>query len=511
SSQAWFPTIDSPNERTTQEIFITVEDKYTTLSNGKLISSTKNPDGTRTDHWKMSLGHAPYLFMMAIGEFAVVKDKWRNIEVNYYVEKEYEKYAKMIFGNTPEMLEFFSKKLGVMYPWEKYSQVVVRDFVSGAMENTTATIHFSALQHDDREHLDETHEDIIAHELFHHWFGDLVTCESWANLPLNESFATYGEYLWNEYKYGKEEADKHLDSDLQQYMAEAQQKREPLIRYYYLRREDMFDGHSYQKGGRVLHMLRNVVGDDAFFAALKLYLERNQFSDVEIAELRIAFEDVTGKDLMWFFDQWFMKPGHPELSISQEYISGSLKLNIRQTQDLRYMPVYRIPTKIGITTSSGTKHYPIEFWTKDTTITFALDSEPLNVDFDSDKILLAKINHEKPRNMWLNQLKTATHYKAKQLAINKLKPDLDNPEIKAAIMQLLDDPFWAIRVDAINALKTVTSITDQPILTKLKQLVETDKKARVRSEAIDLLTELLPPVGEGGAEGEAYRTFLKPI
>ena len=189
ASSCWFPTIDAPNERTTQEIYITVDDKYKTLSNGVLAESTMNDNGTRTDYWKMDLPHAPYLFMMAVGDFAVVKDKWRDMEVSYYVEPKYEKYADDIFGNTPEMIDFFSDKLGVDYPWDKYSQIVVRDFVSGAMENTTATVHMENLQQTKREMLDGDYEDYISHELFHQWFGDLVTCESWSNLPLNESFA----------------------------------------------------------------------------------------------------------------------------------------------------------------------------------------------------------------------------------------------------------------------------------------------------------------------------------
>lgn len=265
SSSAWFPTIDSPNERMTQEIYITVDTAFKTLSNGLLVSSVNNHDGTRTDYWKQSLAAAPYLSMMAIGKYAVVKDKWKNIEVSYYVEPAYEKYARLIFGNTPEMLEFFSAKLGFSYPWEKFSQVVVRDYVSGAMENTTAVVHGEYLQQDSREALDNSNEDVIAHELFHHWFGDLVTCESWSNVALNESFATYGQYLWNEYKYGRDEADYGLQQDLNDYLALGRGKSPELIRYNYESREDLFDVVSYEKGSRIIHMLRKLVGDDAFF------------------------------------------------------------------------------------------------------------------------------------------------------------------------------------------------------------------------------------------------------
>ncbi|MEO6758248.1 MAG: M1 family metallopeptidase, partial [Saprospiraceae bacterium] len=208
SNSFWFPTIDKPNERCTQEMYITVEDKYKTLSNGLLISSKKNADGMRTDYWKMDKPHAPYLFMMAIGEYAVVHDKWRGIDVDYYVEPKYEKDARAIFPNTPDLLEFYSTTLGYPYPWPKFSQVIVRDYVSGAMENTTAVIFGEYVQKTKRELLDDhrTNESVVAHEMFHHWFGDLVTCESWSNLTLNEGFANYSEYLWFEHKYGRDEA-----------------------------------------------------------------------------------------------------------------------------------------------------------------------------------------------------------------------------------------------------------------------------------------------------------------
>jgi aminopeptidase N len=280
SNSCWFPTVDKPNERMTQEIFITLDSahkNFVTLSNGLLISSKKNSDSSRTDYWKQSLPAAPYLTMMAIGDFTIVKDKWRNIDVNYYVEHDYAKYAKNIFGNTPEMLEFFSNKLGTPYPWEKFSQIVVRDYVSGAMENTTAVLHGEFMNQTDRELLDHNNEDVISHELFHHWFGDYVTCESWANLTLNEGFATYGEYLWKEYKYGRDEADAHAYNSMQRYLSSTKKNPKHLIRYYYNDPDDVFDAHSYNKGGAVLHMLRNYVGDDAFFTALKLYLQRINF------------------------------------------------------------------------------------------------------------------------------------------------------------------------------------------------------------------------------------------
>ena len=337
ANSCWFPTIDSPNERMTQDIYITVDNKYLTLSNGLLKESINHGDTLRTDHWTHQIPHAPYLVMMAVGEFKVVEDKWRDIAVNYYVEKEHLPYAKSIFGNTPEMLEFYSNKLGVDYAWQKYHQIIVREFVSGAMENTTAVIHGDFFYKTDRELLDDDDEATIAHELFHHWFGDLVTCESWSNLPLNESFANYGEYLWFEYKYGPDKADHHGYSETQGYLRESMEKQVDMVRFDYNDSEDMFDRHSYNKGGRILHMLRKYMGDDAFFAGLKLYLETNKFKTVEMHQLRLAFEEVTGEDLNWFFNQWIYSSGHPELKIDYSYNADEkLQLiTVEQLQDLK--------------------------------------------------------------------------------------------------------------------------------------------------------------------------------
>src|SRR6478752_4833181 len=335
SNSAWFPTIDKTSQKTTEELTVTVDNKYVTLSNGKLMSQKKNTDGTRTDYWKMDLPHSPYLFFLGVGDYAVVKDSWRGKEVNYYVEPEYGSVAKKIFGNTPEMIEFFSKITGVPFPWVKYSQITGRDYVAGAMENTTATIHQESVQQDARELVDGNNwEGTIAHELFHQWFGDYVTAESWSNLTLNESFADFSETLWEEYKYGKDAGDAHGYTSMLGYL-QSQSENKNLVRYYYSDKEAMFDAVSYNKGGRILHMLRNFVGDSAFFKSLNLYLNTNKFKSAEAHNLRLAFEEVTGKDLNWFFNQWYYGSGHPILNISYDYDEAAkqVKVTIKQTQD----------------------------------------------------------------------------------------------------------------------------------------------------------------------------------
>jgi aminopeptidase N len=332
ASSVWFPTIDKPNQKTTQEMYMTVPDKYVTLSNGKLVSQKKNADGTRVDYWKMELPHAPYLFFMGVGDYAVVKDAYKGKEVSYYVEKEYASVAKKIFGLTPEMIAFFSKITGVEYPWAKYAQIVGRDYVSGAMENTTATLHQESAQQDARELVDGNRwENVIAHELFHQWFGDLVTTESWSNLTLNESFANYSEVLWLEYKYGKDAGDAQSVTDMDGYIGSQSQQKD-LVRFRYSDKEDMFDAVSYNKGGRILHMLRNFVGDSAFYASLNLYLTQNKFKSAEAHHLRLAFEEVTGKDLNWFFNQWYFGSGHPVLDISYNYNDNAKQVQVTVKQ-----------------------------------------------------------------------------------------------------------------------------------------------------------------------------------
>ncbi len=490
ASSCWFPTLDAPNERATQEIAMTVDKNFVTLSNGLMVSSKDNGDGTRTDVWRQSLPHAPYLAMMAVGEFAVVKDTpWRGREVSYYVEPEYAPYAKLIFGNTPEMLEFYSNRMGVEYPWEKFSQIVVRDFVSGAMENTSAVVHFGALQHNSREHLDATMEGIIAHELFHHWFGDLVTCESWSNLPLNESFATYGEYLWDEHKYGWDEASATLDDSRAGYLGESQGKREQLIRYQYEDKEDMFDGHSYNKGGAVLHLLRSEVGDDAFFGSLKLYLSRNAYTDVEIDELRLAFEDVTGRDMHWFFDQWFLSPGHPELSV--EYTANGttqVTAQVRQKQDLRYMPVYDLPIEFETYVNGKAVRHTFRMNTLDTTYVLNTGGAHQYISFDPDKVLLARISEKRTKEETIAQLRLGKGYMLKQEALEQLVGSMDNVQAVSAVLETTQDKFWLLRRAAFNKLEFYGGTELRPQIRKAAiAAVMGDSMAAVRGAALDVL------------------------
>ncbi|MEQ8907936.1 MAG: M1 family aminopeptidase [Vicingaceae bacterium] len=519
ASSCWFPTIDSPNEKTTQEIYITVDSNYVTLSNGALMFQTENEDGTHTDYWKQELPHAPYLFMMAIGDFAVVKDEWRDKPVHYYVEHKYEAFAKDIYPNTPEMLEFFSKRLDYDYPWDKFHQVVVRDYVSGAMENTGAVIYGDFVQGDDRFLIDNSAEDIVAHEMFHHWFGDLVTCESWANLPLNEAFATYGEYLWNEHKYGKDQADYHGYNDLRVYLQSARTAKKKLIRFDYDHRMEMFDAHSYQKGGRVLHMLRNYVGDDAFFTALNLYLKDNEFQPAEIHHLRLAFEEITGEDLNWFFNQWFLKAGHPKIEIEREFVDSTktLTLELVQTQEGDEIPaIFEIYTDVEIVKANGEKVIePIHMTQREQSFTFTLEKAPLLVNVDAHKSLLAEIDQDFDKNEAVVLYEKGENFMDRYTAIKEMKRAKDEASLKA-IESALEDDFWKIRETALENSKYLIREKKESLLPLIKKMALEDEKSAVRSEAFNTLSkyyeeEVPAEFLKKGLEDKSYRVVSNSL
>jgi len=492
ANSVWFPTIDAPNMKSSQEVLLTVDNKYTTLSNGKLISSKKNTDGTRTDYWKQDLPHAPYLFMLAVGEFKIVQDSYtrgdgKKIEVNYYVEPAYENDARAIFGKTPKMIKFFSNKLGVEYPWDKYSEIVVRDYVSGAMENTGAVIFGDYVYKTKRELIDGNDESTIAHELFHHWFGDLVTCESWANLPLNESFANYSQYLWDEYEYGIDEADYNAIEEANGYYQSGGYH--DLINFYYKDKEEMFDGHSYNKGGRILHMLRNHLGDEAFFQGLNKYLTSNAYKSAEVHNLRLAMEEVSGEDLNWFFNQWFLGKGHPviftEQAINQE--QQTVTLRIQQAQSFN---VFRLPVKIALWDETGKHSYSVVLDSVNQQFTFPFKGKLANVLLDDDQMLLAKVYEEKPTAQYIHQFNNTDKFRAKSTALKHIAKSTD-PEKTTILVNALNAKFWGIRAEALGYLKDLDDAAKQPSYkTSLKKIIESDPKSKVRNAAVSALSTL---------------------
>ncbi|MDF1517704.1 MAG: M1 family metallopeptidase [Lutibacter sp.] len=512
SNSCWFPTIDSPNQKTTQEIYMTVPNKYVTLSNGTLKSQVVNPNGTRTDYWKMDQKHAPYLVFMGVGEFSVTKDTWNGMEVNYYVEPEFETEAKVIFGNTPEMITFFSNITGIPYPWNKYSQIVVRDFVSGAMENTTAVVHAEDAQQKMGQLIDNNEwESTIAHELFHHWFGDLVTTESWANLTVNESFATYSVYLWFANKYGKDKADANMYSDVQTYMT-SQSEDKDLVRFHYSSREDMFDTVSYHKGNAILHMLRDVLGDEAFFEGMNAYLTTYKYGTAEAHQLRLIFEKVSGKDLNWFFNQWYYGNGHIKINVTYDYntINKTVTVNVNQKGK-----TFKFPLSIDIYEETGKTTHNVWVDSAQNSFTFSFNRLPKLINIDAKHVLLAEIAAKKTLNEYIYQFNNAPHYLDRRLSLEEIVKEQSNKEAFNTVLKAFNDPYYEIRILALENIDLFQKYNKKGAIDKIVKMAQSDPKTLVQAAAISVLGKLIDPIYkplfEKGMTSESYAVTGKSL
>lgn len=492
SSSAWFPTIDKPDQKTLEEISMTVPSKYVTLSNGKLISQKPAGTGLRTDTWKMDKPNAPYLFMMAVGDFKIYKDKWKDKEVSYYLEPAFAPFAKQIFGYTPELIGFYSQKLGVDFPWNKYSQIVVRDYVSGAMENTTATLHGEYVQKTPREMLDDNYsqgESTIAHELFHQWFGDYVTCESWSNLTVNESFADFSETLWAEHRYGKDEGGAHIYENQAAYLTSKDARTKNLVRFHYADKEDMFDVVTYQKGGCILNMLRNYLGEDAFFAGLNYYLRQNALGNGEAQQLRLAMEKVSGQDLNWFFNQWYYGAGNPDLKIDYKWDEAgkTQSVYLTQTQDGQ---TFTLPMAVDLYVNGKKERHQIWMRDKADTLTFKLSSKPNLVNVDGDKVLLAQKTDSKTSEEYVFQYFNAPLYLDRFEAMNALMGKQGDPGARKVMLAALKDKYYGLRTLAIRNINLGSDEVKQAALPELTNIAQHDQNNTVKAAAVIALGKL---------------------
>ncbi|KPQ00372.1 MAG: aminopeptidase PepN [Bacteroidetes bacterium HLUCCA01] len=388
----WLPTVDHPAERATQETWISVPDHFTTISNGALIDSRVEPgDSLRTDYWRMDLPHAPYLFALAVGEYEVLEKYSSGVTYSYFVEPEFLPYAEIIYRDTEDMMTFFSDYLGIEYPWSTYAQVPVRNFIASGMENTTASFYFDAIQITRQQALDIEFQDLIAHELIHQWIGNLVTCKDWANLPVNEGFATYFETLYRNHRNGFDEAQWKSMQDREAYFTEAMQFRRPIITNRYHVPEDMYDRHTYEKKGLVLRMLHHQVGDVHWRGAVRQFINANLYEAVDWRDVKSAFEQETGRNLDTFFEQWLLSPGHPEIEVATWYENNEGYVRVEQIQDLQRQPVFDLELDIHYFDENGANHIrTVKLTTADSTYVFDDASGKLGeLVVDPDRFVLA--------------------------------------------------------------------------------------------------------------------------
>jgi len=453
----WVPCHDKPHMKMTTEITATVPNGWHVLSNGALASSDQPKKGTWRFHWKMDDPHPSYLLTLVAGEFSILDAKAGKTPVTYWVPKGKEGDGKRTFKRTPEMIELFSKLTGVNYPWNKYAQIVVTDFIFGGMENTTATTMYEHILLDAKASLDITSDDIIAHELAHQWFGDYVTCREWYEGWLNEGFATFFEHVWRERDLGEDEYHYGLESDRTAYVGEAHGRyRRPIVCQDYDAPLDLFDRHLYEKGALVLHLLRQTLGNDLFWRGIHGYLKARGGGIVETRDLERAMEEASGKSLGKFFEQWVHKPGHPECEITITHEDEVLTVHVRQHQSSHdgVPAAFDFPLVLDVIFSGG-KSRREELRVTQAKERFAVPcaERPRFVVVDPEMQILGDVEVKAPLDMLRTQLESAETARGRWLAAQALSKS-DDPATIGALEKVLGDEkeFWGVRAESADCL-----------------------------------------------------------
>jgi aminopeptidase N len=509
----YLPTYDYPNDRLTTETILTVPSDWLTVSNGKLIGTTDAGKGMKTWTWRESQPSSTYLITVVAGEFGEVKDSWRGMPVTYYAPKDRVDRLTPNYQRTPLMIESFSKRLGVDYPWEKYAQSMVDDFVAGGMENSSATTNTSSSLRNPKlvPEYPTDEDDLISHELGHQWFGDLVTTKDWGNIWLNEGFATFMETMWAEVHFGKDQADYDRWKTARGWFAAHNLFDKPIVRHDFDDSSE-FDQNVYDKGGLVLYMLRHQLGDGAFYAGLKHYLEVNRGKNVVTADLTKAIEEATHTNVDQFFDQWVYGAGAPILEISSSYDAAKkqLALTVKQTQKIEgHVGLFRLPVDVEITNATGPKLYPIVVSKASETFTFPSESAPQMVLFDPGMQVLKSVTFKKEKKDWLYQLKNARELADRADAAVELGKLRGDDEVTAALgEELRDDKTTGVRLVAADALGEVGS---PPAAKHLLDALTAAKEPELRARIVDAMggfkdnTEVLAKLQAVAKDDASYR------
>ncbi len=454
----WFPCFDHPHEKSTSEVIATVPERMVALSNGTLVSDEKR-QGKRTFHFRHEVPHSSYLITLVAGEYTVLGDKWQDIDVVYYLTPGREADAPRTFANTPKMLELFSKLTGQKYPYPRYSQITVAEFIFGGMENTSATTLTDQTLHDERAHLDFSSEPLISHELAHQWFGDLITCRDWSHGWLNEGFATYFEILWKEASSTRDDADYDRLLDMEAYLDEdAHRYRRPIVTNVWHEPIDVFDRHLYEKGGCVLHMLKHQLGDARFWKAIQHYVQKHKGGSVETRDLARAVEEATGWNADRFFQQWVFMAGHPELSaeLSWDDAQKLLRVALKQKQEPKAeTPLFHLPLTIRFVVDGKIEDKQVELDGAQETFLFPLSGKPSQVIVDPGNHFLKTYEVKKP-DEWLHaELLAAEHAVDRIRAARALGKHGDPTSIEKLAQAMGADAFWAVRGEAAGALAQI--------------------------------------------------------
>ncbi len=503
-SRYWFPCIDYVGQKQAFELVATVPGDWSVLSNGTLVEEHDNADGTRTVHWRQDLPLATYLITLVAGRFARIDGSRDGLTIDYFVEEEDLEDGRRTFANTPAMIALFERISGVAYPWDKYSQIVVRDFVFGGMENTSATTMTRNIIVDEKAALDFTSDDLVSHELAHMWWGDLLTCKHWSHGWLNEGFATYFEMLWDEEHRGIDEYRQGAVVNMAAYLEESY--RRPIVSNVFHEPIDLFDRHLYEKGSLVLHALRGVLGDDAFFRSIQRYCRENQHRSVLTQDFVDAIEAESGRNLEWFFDQWVFRPGHPELTVSWSWDEAQrmATVAVKQTQKTENgTAVFRLPVTIDFTVGRGKRQaFRVEMTEAEHTFVFPLAARPDLCRFDPHNEVPKELTFEKSVGELRLQIRDDDGIAGRQFAAEQLGKKGGHEAVAALGEALHRDRFWAVQAAAAKALGATRTEEARQVLIQAARI----RNAKARRAVMAALGEFR---GDAAAFAALERTAAK--
>jgi aminopeptidase N len=505
-SRFWFPCFDYPGQLATSEIRVRVPKPFIAISNGELIATEEDGDNT-IYHWLQQQIHPSYLMTLAVGDFAEIRDEWQGKPVTYYVEKGYEEDARRSMGKTPRMIEFFSEKFGYPYPYPKYAQVCVDDFIFGGMENTSTTLLTDRCLLDERAALDNQRtESLVAHELAHQWFGDLVVIKHWSHAWIKEGLASYSEVFWTEYEYGADDAAYYLLEEARSYISEDSSRyRRPIVTHVYREAIELYDRHLYEKGACVYHMIRSELGDELFWKAIHTFVQDNAHKTVETIDLLRAIEKATGRNLLFLFDQYVFRGGHPEYKVAYSWDTDSqlAKVTVTQTQakegkngsDSELFDL-KIPIAFGYTEQESAvklgatlKTFTVRVHEREQTFYFPLEKKPQFISFDCGNNYLKTVSLEYPTPELKAQLQSDPDPISRIYAAKALAKKGGLEAVKALGDSLTGDAFWGVRAEVAKRLARVK--LDQASEALIAGLNDPD--ARVRRSVVEALSKIKTP------------------
>jgi len=505
AARFWFPCHDHPDDKSTTETIITAPDGYQVISTGKLVSRNSSA-GWSTYHWSESAPHSTYLNSFVVGKFVETGEEAEGVPLQYYVPEEKRKDTARYFGLTPDMMRTFVDLTGYGFPFEKYAQVAVHDFIYGGMENISATTLVDNRFPDERSEEDyaarysrpdRNHIELVAHELAHSWFGDLVTLKHWPHAWLNEGFATYMEAVYHERKYGRDAFRQNMHFKSQAYFEEDENRyRRAIVENDYLYADDLFDSYAYEKASWMIHQLRYILGDEVFFRGVRDYLKRFAFKNPDTHDFMRSMEETSGLSLESYFEQSFFKAGHPELEAeySWDEKSGTAQVAIRQVQLVdAQTPVFQLPCDLVFYTKNGREHRRVWIRSQEERYHFELDSEPRIVEIDPEGWLLKKLNFKRSRSLLVNQLESSADALSRKEAAESLSSFKEDATVQVLMGAAARDQYWSVRAEAARSIGKVGSEAALETLLELRSV----RHRKVRRAVVAALAEFK---GDGRAQ-----------